>query len=76
MFPLFTYPPWHLMQYDWLIPCIHLEVMQDSFFPAPGPFSGRGKRESRNRTKMTREVKKRDPRKMVILPSVIYSNYH
>ena len=51
--PLFyIYPPWYLMQYDWLVPSMRLQVIQDSLFSrlGSGPFSGRGKRESRNRT--------------------------
>ena len=49
---LYIYPPWYLMQYDWLVPNMRLQVIQDSLFSrlGSGPFSGRGKRESRNRT--------------------------
>ena len=40
------------MQYDWLVPSMRLQVIQDSLFSrlGSGPFSGRGKREFRNRT--------------------------
>ena len=51
--PLFyIYPPWYLMQYDWLVPSKRLQVIQDSLFSrlGLGSFSGRGKRESRKRT--------------------------
>ena len=51
--PLFhIYPPFYLMQYDWLVPSMRLQVIQDSLFSrlGSGPFSGRGKRKSRNRT--------------------------
>ena len=42
-----------LMQCDWLVPSMRVQVIQDSLFSrlGSGPFSGRGKRESRNRTK-------------------------
>ena len=51
----YIYPPWYLMQYDWLVPSMRLQVIQDSLFSrlGSGPFSGRGKRESRNRTSFT-----------------------
>ena len=50
---LYIYPPSYLMQYDWLVPSMRLQVIQDSLFSrlGSGPFSGRGKRESQNRTK-------------------------
>ena len=57
--PLFhIYPPWYLMQYDWLVPSMRLQVIQDSLFSrlGSGLFSGRGKMESRNRTNGKCEV--------------------
>ena len=56
--PLFhIYPPWYLMQYDWLVPSMRLQVIQDSLFSRLGsvPFSGRGRRESRNRSNKHKE---------------------
>ena len=46
------------MQYDWLIPSMRLQVIQDSLFSRLGSMpifrgGGGGKRESRNRTKGT-----------------------
>ena len=53
--PLFyIHPPWYLMQYNWLVPSMRLQVIKDSLFSClgSGPFSGRSKRESRNRTRL------------------------
>ena len=52
--PFYIYPgyvPWYLMQYDWPVPSMRLQVIQESIFSrlGSGPFSGRGKREFRNR---------------------------
>ena len=48
------------MQYDWLLPTMRLQVIHDSLFSrlGSGPFSGRGERESRNRTIPSSAVKK------------------
>ena len=58
----YTYPPWYLMQYDWLVPSMRQQVIQDSLFSrlGSGPFSGRGKRESRNRTNHKKNREKID----------------
>ena len=66
--PIFyIYPPWYLMLYDWLVPSMRLQVIQDSLFSrlGSGPFSGRGKRESRNRTMIGSE--KEQPIKILVV---------
>ena len=34
-FPLFTYSAWHLTQYDWFIPSMRLQVIQDPVVRKP-----------------------------------------
>ena len=39
-FLFYIYPPWYLMQFDWLVPSMRLQVIQDSLFSrlGSGPF--------------------------------------